>query len=270
MRSMCNPIPARINGVDCNADIAGSISGSASGYCSGFSYGNIAEDYWYHSQRVRCPALHPLVVQYSSLIYCPTMIQETVFQRCSNEAQFTTQWYSTLLHSTVLYNVVQHSAVLQGDRVRIRESASSLEKFSIILSFSVSTVPQATGPYAYNACSYVANRTALNSAVGHNVTDNPGFNHTEWDRDGIQDFGLIPSSRIYSIDPNFKSCPRSEVGPTSVTQGEVLSLYGGFWNVPEPENYALVGSFDYTCHENSALQVPLSELSTTNVSVTPW
>lgn len=130
--------------------------------------------------------------------------------------------------------------------------------------------PQAAGPYNYNACSYLADKSALNNATAYNVTGNPGFIDSNWTPDAVQDFGLLPSSRIYSIDPKFKSCPRSEVGPTDVTQGAILSLYGRFWNVPEPENYGIVIAFDLQALKNASLEVPLSELNTTDVSLTPW
>lgn len=145
---MCNPIPRRINGVNCNDDVVGSISGSASGYCSGFSYGNIAEDYWYHSQGVCYPALHPLVEQYSSLIYCPLMTQETLFQRAV--AQHSLLHNGAVQYCTGLHNAVQRSAVLQEGKIHIYPPMSYPSESSWIqVTWGNSPLEKKNGEFSY-------------------------------------------------------------------------------------------------------------------------
>jgi len=78
----------------------------------------------------------------------------------------------------------------------------------------------------YDSCkggNVTANTAAFNKARWYNITTNPGFaGFSGAPSSTNDDYALLSTSRLYTIDPNFKSCPRSAVGPTTIYPGTIL------------------------------------------------
>lgn len=122
-------------------------------------------------------------------------------------------------------------------------------------------------PYDFSPCWYQVD--GLNKGGWINITGDPGFIGGGTAPD-LVDFGLKPDSRIYKIRPQFKSCPRSQVGPKPVPQGTVLPLYADYWNVDEPVAYQPVMWFSSGMLGDQSKTVPWSQLEVQTTSRDLW
>lgn len=124
----------------------------------------------------------------------------------------------------------------------------------------------------YDACKgggVTANTGAFNKARWYNITTNPGFaGFLGAPSSTNDDYALLPTSRIYTISPKFKSCPRSAVGPTTITPGTILALYQQYWNMAPPLRYADMMNFPFNQILNQGLSVPISNFTINQDSTT--
>lgn len=117
----------------------------------------------------------------------------------------------------------------------------------------------------YNSCGppdVYANTTVFNKARWYNITSNPGFaTLTGAPSSTNDDYALSPTSRLYTINPAFRSCPRASVGPTLVTPGTILPLYLSYFNIPQPTRFQDMTKFPFNQILNQALSVPISNFT---------
>lgn len=124
----------------------------------------------------------------------------------------------------------------------------------------------------YDACkggNVTANTSAFNKAKWYNITTNPGFaGFSGAPSSTDDDYALLPTSRIYTTNPNFKSCPRSAVGPTTVSPGTILPLYLTYWNMAPPAQYWDMMNFPFSQILNQGLTIPVSNFTINQDSTT--
>lgn len=112
-----------------------------------------------------------------------------------------------------------------------------------------------------------ANTIVFNKMRSYNITTNPGFGFSGAPSSTNDDYGLLPTSRIYSISPNFKSCPRSTVGPTKITPGSTLPIYLQYFNIPRPHRFDDMLKFPFSRIMNQVLFVPVTSLTVNHNSI---
>lgn len=71
MKSFCNPIPAVINGRNCNPP-GSAVDNQTSGFCSGFSFGTQAESFWYYTQQVSVSPMY-CTASYGNVLSCTVL-----------------------------------------------------------------------------------------------------------------------------------------------------------------------------------------------------
>lgn len=119
--------------------------------------------------------------------------------------------------------------------------------------------------YNYEGCALpetpvYANVSVFNKQRWYNVTSmaNPGFAGLLTGKPSSidDDYALLPSSTLYAINPNFKSCPRSATGPTVIAPGTILPLYLQYFNIPQPARFTDMMNFAFSKILNQTLRVP--------------
>lgn len=115
-----------------------------------------------------------------------------------------------------------------------------------------------------------ANTSVFNKKKWYNVTSmaNPGFAGLLTGKPSSidDDYALLPSSSLYTINPNFKSCPRSAVGPTVISPGTILPLYLQYFNIPQPARFNDMMNFAFSQIQNQNLKVPKENFTIVNDS----
>lgn len=122
-------------------------------------------------------------------------------------------------------------------------------------------------PYDYSPCWQAVDN--LNKGGWINITGDPGFIGGGTPPD-IVDFGLKPESRIYKLRPQFKSCPRTQVGPKPVAQGAAVPVYEAFWNLEEPVAYQPVMGFAQGMLLDQSKTIPESQFQVQTTSRDLW
>lgn len=112
-----------------------------------------------------------------------------------------------------------------------------------------------------------ANMSTFNKARWYNITTNPGFVGGTGHPSGISDFALLPTSRLYTINPKFKSCPRSAVGPTVIDPGTILPVYLQYYNVTRPARFNDMLSFPFSQILNGKLTVNITDFVISNETI---
>lgn len=111
----------------------------------------------------------------------------------------------------------------------------------------------------YQSCTtpdVTAKSNVWNKARWTNITTNPGFVGTG-NISKVDDYALRSNSRIYTINPNFKSCPRASVGPTTIAPGTILPIYLQYFNIAQPARFNDMLNFSFSKILDGSLSIPV-------------